>query len=108
MNDGTFNIVKLVTALGLLMFALMPLIGDTLGGIGCVMFMVGVAMIFGDGSTKKKMIRMSLPRGDLDLLRQWYNAVEDLNPQYLEQRDKDLYARIVKTLKTPTTPPPEP
>lgn len=37
---------------------------------------------------------MELTREEIDLLRQWYNAVEDLSPEYLEQKDHDLAAKI--------------
>lgn len=33
-------------------------------------------------------------RAELDLLRQWFNAVEDSNPLYLEEADRILAQRI--------------
>jgi hypothetical protein len=35
---------------------------------------------------------------DLDIIRQWFNAVQDTAPRYLEQRDFELAARIYQTL----------
>lgn len=34
----------------------------------------------------------------LDLIRQWFNAVQDLNPAYLEAADYDLAATIYADL----------
>jgi hypothetical protein len=31
---------------------------------------------------------------ELNLIREWFNVVEDVSPKYLEQRDKDLGRRI--------------
>ncbi len=31
---------------------------------------------------------------ELNLIRQWYNAVEDFNPKYLEGKDKILFIKI--------------
>jgi hypothetical protein len=39
-----------------------------------------------------------LDRAELDLLRQWYDAVSDLNHKYLEPADHALYARIMAAL----------
>lgn len=36
-----------------------------------------------------------LNKEELDLIRQWYNAVKDLNPKYLEKKDKDLMDKIM-------------
>lgn len=41
---------------------------------------------------------MELTREEIDLLRQWYNAVQDLSPEYLEQKDHDLAAKIYTEL----------
>lgn len=41
---------------------------------------------------------MDLTREEIDLLRQWYNAVQDLSPEYLEQKDHDLAAKIYSKL----------
>lgn len=35
---------------------------------------------------------------ELNLLRHWYNAVEDLNETYLEVEDKELYEKIKKEI----------
>lgn len=35
---------------------------------------------------------------ELDILRSWYNAVEDSNPLYLEEEDRMLHNRIVNEL----------
>jgi hypothetical protein len=37
-------------------------------------------------------------QGDLNLVRQWFNAVQDTMPQYLERRDFELAAQIHRTL----------
>jgi hypothetical protein len=31
---------------------------------------------------------------DIDVLRQWFDALQDTNPQYLDQRDYDLASRL--------------
>ena len=36
---------------------------------------------------------------ELNLLRQWYNAVKDLNPWYLEGTDHILYKKILSCLE---------
>ena len=33
-------------------------------------------------------------RDELDLIRQWFNAVQDVNPEYLEKPDYALAKRI--------------
>lgn len=45
-----------------------------------------------------KKIVLELSRQEVDLLRQWYNAVQDLSPQYLEARDHELAAKILTEL----------
>ena len=35
-----------------------------------------------------------LTRGEIDLLRQWFNSLEDLNPHYLRRKDYKLAVRI--------------
>ena len=37
---------------------------------------------------------MELSIKELNLIRQWYNAVEDINPKYLEEKDGVLIDRI--------------
>ena len=37
---------------------------------------------------------MKLTREELDLIRQWYNALVDTNREYLERADSDLAERI--------------
>jgi coproporphyrinogen III oxidase len=39
---------------------------------------------------------------ELDLIRQWFNCVEDLNPKYLLHDDFVLYEKIIKHLKDVT------
>jgi hypothetical protein len=41
---------------------------------------------------------MDLSREEIELLRQWYNAVQDLAPEYLEERDHTLASRIMIAL----------
>jgi hypothetical protein len=38
--------------------------------------------------------RCALNPEDLDLIRQWYNAVTDLNPGYLGEDDRALAGRL--------------
>jgi len=45
--------------------------------------------------------RLELSGFDLDMLRQWFNAVQDTSPRYLEQRDFALAARIYGSLGLP-------
>lgn len=35
---------------------------------------------------------------DLNLLRQWFNALEDVSPEYLERSDYELAKRIYAAL----------
>ncbi len=37
---------------------------------------------------------LSFTDDELNLIRQWFNVVEDLAPEYLEQPDRDLGKRI--------------
>jgi hypothetical protein len=41
---------------------------------------------------------MKLARDDLDLFRQWFDNVQDVNPQYLEAADFQLAARLYNEL----------
>lgn len=36
---------------------------------------------------------------ELNLFRQWFNAVEDLSPVYLDKSDCDLYRKVMEALK---------
>ena len=36
---------------------------------------------------------------ELNLLREWFNAVKDLNPKYLESMDYVLYKKILSSIK---------
>lgn len=36
---------------------------------------------------------------ELNMIREWFNVVEDVSPEYLEQRDKDLGRRITEFLR---------
>lgn len=44
---------------------------------------------------------MILPRQDLDMIRQWFNAVKDLNPLYLSDSDYELAQAIERELSGP-------
>jgi hypothetical protein len=39
---------------------------------------------------------MEFSEAELNLIRQWFNAVDDLAPEYLEQADRDLGKRITE------------
>ena len=39
-------------------------------------------------------------KDELDLFRQWFNAVQDLNEPYLEKADYTLYAKVKSELDT--------
>jgi hypothetical protein len=41
---------------------------------------------------------MNLTNEELDLARQWFDAVQDMNPAYLEQKDRDLAQKIYAQL----------
>ena len=41
---------------------------------------------------------MLLTTDELDMVRQWYNAVQDLNPDYLEVKDHLLIDKINTTI----------
>ena len=36
---------------------------------------------------------------ELNLFRQWFNAMEDLSPSYIEKSDCDLYRKVMEALK---------
>ena len=36
---------------------------------------------------------------ELNVFRQWHNAVEDLNPEYLKPRDKRLYEKVLRLMR---------
>jgi hypothetical protein len=38
-------------------------------------------------------------REDMNLFRQWFNSIQDTNPKYIEQKDSELYARVMERLK---------
>lgn len=40
-------------------------------------------------------IRMGLSIAELYVFKEWYGAICDLNPAYLERKDHDLYDRIM-------------
>jgi len=44
------------------------------------------------------MEEFKLSKEDLDLCRQWFNNVQDVNPQYLERADFELAHRIYLAL----------
>jgi hypothetical protein len=44
------------------------------------------------------MPTIKLTQEELDLTRQWFNAVQDLNPKYLEPADYVLAKRIYEAL----------
>lgn len=39
-----------------------------------------------------------LDEQELDLVRQWFNALQDLNPKYLEKQDFELAVQIHEAL----------
>lgn len=39
-----------------------------------------------------------LTTSDLDRLRQWFNSMQDTNPKYIEDADRELYRRIMVEL----------
>lgn len=41
---------------------------------------------------------MELMAEELELVRQWFNAVQDLNPHYLEKSDYELARKIYQRL----------
>lgn len=36
---------------------------------------------------------------EMDLLREWYNALRDVAPKYLEEKDHELGRKIVQIVK---------
>lgn len=36
---------------------------------------------------------------ELNLFRQWFNAIEDLSPAYLEKSDCNLYRKVMEMMK---------
>lgn len=48
---------------------------------------------------------MEFTKIELNLFRQWYNAVQDSNPQYLEEPDHALARKVLTELgMTPRAP----
>jgi hypothetical protein len=41
---------------------------------------------------------MNFSEDELELFRQWFNAVEDLNPKYLERKDYLLAKKVLDEL----------
>jgi hypothetical protein len=41
---------------------------------------------------------MTFTREQMELMRQWFNAVEDLNPLYLEKQDYELAKTLYDAL----------
>ena len=44
---------------------------------------------------------MHLTPEELDLIRQWFNAVDDLAPSYLEPADRELARKIHAAINVP-------
>ena len=40
-------------------------------------------------------------REEIDLIREWYNVVQDLNPIYLRKADQQLYKKVLDALDWP-------
>lgn len=49
---------------------------------------------------------MEFTKDEINLLRQWYNAVQDLSPEYLEPKDHELAAKILTALGMKPRPAP--
>lgn len=45
---------------------------------------------------------MQLTVEELNMIRQWFNAVEDMSPEYLEYADRELGKRITEYLNQQT------
>ena len=43
--------------------------------------------------------KLEIDRKEADLLRQWRNAVKDMNPGYLDLQDDELYGKILDFLE---------
>ena len=41
---------------------------------------------------------MEFNSDELDLFRQWYNNIQDVNPEYLEPEDEQLYNKVMEIL----------
>jgi hypothetical protein len=44
----------------------------------------------------EKIFTLKLNKKELNIIKEWYHVVLDLNPKYLEQKDRDLYEKIGK------------
>jgi hypothetical protein len=40
----------------------------------------------------------NLSHEELDILRQWFNSLEDVHPKFNEERDRKLYEKIMEKL----------
>lgn len=43
-------------------------------------------------------MRMEISTGDLDRIRQWFDCIEDVNPEFLDDGDRTLAAYIRQQL----------
>lgn len=62
-------------------------------------YTVGIVTVtMEDAAAEIERLRMlaQFTMEDMNLLRQWFNAVEDMSPEYLEQKDRDLMQKIAK------------
>jgi|GEM_PF-5011892 len=44
---------------------------------------------------------MKLSTDEINLVRQWFNAVQDLNPKYMQKADYKLYLKVLDAYKQP-------
>lgn len=71
---------------------------DAVGGVCQIMSFIGRPV--GDWITRAA-ITNQFSGFDLDNIRQWFDAVQDTTPRYLEQHDYELASRIYLTLNLP-------
>lgn len=48
---------------------------------------------------KFEAMNSAYTKEELDLFRQWFNAVQDLNNDYLKESDYALYAKVLRNIR---------
>jgi hypothetical protein len=51
------------------------------------------------GLVREDEVEVQFSREELDLFRQWFNSITDTNPNFIEQKDRDLYTKVMGLTK---------
>ena len=44
---------------------------------------------------------MQLSTNEINLVRQWFNSIQDVNPNYLQKADNELYLKVLAEYNRP-------